>query len=106
MPQFNDAALLRLRDLLSRRPAIEIEVRSERAFPVRNELTVLRIGSREFTLSRYPESGDTHVLIFTLTVDEFAATSAGDPVVVQYGDVPQSSDRWNFGSLDKTLVDK
>ncbi len=88
--------------LLQGRPAIEIEVRSERAFPARDELTVLRIGSREFLLSRYPESGDTHVLIFTLSADEFAATSAGDPVVVQYGRGEQL-DRWYLGRLDKRL---
>ncbi|HVR89240.1 MAG TPA: hypothetical protein VHG53_06810 [Candidatus Limnocylindria bacterium] len=88
--------------LLQGQPAIEIEVRSERAFPVRDELTVLRIGSREFLLSRYPESGDTHVLIFTLSVDEFAATTAGDAVVVQYGRGEQL-DRWYLGRLDKTV---
>jgi hypothetical protein len=88
--------------VLQGQPAIEIEVRSERAFPVRNELTVLRIGSREFLLSRYPETGDTHVLIFTLTAEEFAATSAGDPVVVLYGRGEQVN-RWYIGPLDKSV---
>jgi hypothetical protein len=88
--------------VLQGQPAIEIEVRSERAFPVRNELTVLRIGSHEFLLSRYPETGDTHVLIFTLTADEFAATSTGDPVVVQYGRGEQR-DRCYLGRLDKSV---
>jgi len=88
--------------LLQGRPAIEIEVRSERTFPVRDEITVLRIGAREFLLSRYPDNGDTHVLIFTLSTDEFAATTAGDPVVVQYGQGEQP-DRWYLGRLDKTF---
>jgi len=88
--------------LLQGRPAIEIELRSERAFPVRDELTVLRIGSREFLLSRYSENGDTHVLILTLSADEFAATTGGDPVVVQYGRGEQP-DCWHLGRLDKTF---
>jgi hypothetical protein len=88
--------------LFQGRPGVEIEVRSDRAFPVRDEITVLRIGAREFVLSRYPESGDTHTLIFTLSVDEFAATTAGDAVVVQYGRGEQP-DRWDLGRLDKTV---
>ena len=87
---------------LQGRPAIEIEIRSERAFPVRDELAVLRIGTREFLLSRYPENGDTHVLIFTLSVAEFESTSGGDPVALQYGRGEQL-DRWFLGGLDKKL---
>jgi hypothetical protein len=88
--------------VLQGRPAIDVELRSERPFPPRNEIAVLRIGTREFLLSRYPDSGDTHVLIFTLSVEEFAATSEGDPVALQYGRGEQP-DRWYFGPLNKTL---
>ena len=86
--------------------AIEIEVRSERAFPVRNEIAVLRIGEREFLLSRYPLSGDLHTLIFTLTTDEFASVADGEPVVVQYGRGVQA-EQWDLGRLRKPagLVD-
>ena len=77
-------------------PAIEIEVRSDGRFPVRNELVVLRVGAREFLLSRYPASGDLHTLIFTLTSQEFAQLVDGDPVIVQYGRGDQPV-RWELG---------
>ena len=104
------SAIVRIRaiassPLLAGRPAMEIELRSDRAFPVRNEITVLRIGAREFLLSRYPESGDTHVLIFTLTPEEFSETQDGDSVVVQFGRGEQP-DRWAFGSLDKATLSR
>jgi hypothetical protein len=87
---------------LQGRPAVEIEVQSPRAFPVRDEITVLRIGMQEFLLSRYSDGGDTHVLIFTLTPEEFAATVDGALVVVQYGRGEQR-DRWDLGRLNKAL---
>jgi len=83
-------------------PSVEIEVTSARAFPVQNELAVLRLGDRNVIASRYPVSGDTHTLIFTLSGEEFAQVSSGDPVSVQYGG--KSSVRWDFGALDKRLL--
>ena len=44
-------------------PGVEMEFVSARAFPVRNEIVVLRIGSHMFLRSRYAADGDTHVLI-------------------------------------------
>ncbi len=91
--------------LLGNRPAVEIEVFSAQGFPVRGELPILRIGERQFIVSRYPESGDTHSLIFTLPKEEFAALKNGDPVTLQYGQgegVPRSQ----FGPLDKSRLDK
>ncbi len=90
---------------LGNRPAVEIEVFSAQGFPVRGELPILRIGEREFKLSRYPESGDTHSLIFTLPREEFGQLKNGDPVSLQYGQgegVPQ----WKFGPLDKSRLDR
>jgi len=88
--------------ILQGRPAVEIEVQSQRAFPVRDEITVLRIGMQEFLLSRYPDSGDTHVLIYTLTPEEFAALADGGLVSVQYGR-DDRADRWDLGKLNKAL---
>ncbi len=84
-------------------PNVEIEVTSTRAFPVQNELAVLRIGAREFAASRYPVSGDTHTLIFTLPGEEFAQATSGESVSVQYGR-GESNLRWGFGALDKRLL--
>ena len=94
---------VRASPVLQGRPAVELEVQSQRAFPVRDEIAVLRIGTDEFLLSRYPDSGDTHVLIFTLTPREFAAVADGALVVVQYGRGDQT-DHWELGKLTKALL--
>jgi hypothetical protein len=91
--------------LLGNRPAVEIEVSSASGFPVQGELPILRIGGRQFVLSRYPESGDTHSLIFTLPKEEFALLRNGEQVTLQYGQsdfVP----RWQFGPLDTGRLDR
>src|SRR5260370_23234400 len=51
---------------LSGKPGVEIEVSNPDGFPVRSEIVVLRVGNRQFDLSRYPDDGDIHKLIFTL----------------------------------------
>lgn len=85
---------------LGGQPAVEIEVYSGQGFPVRNEIPVLRIGSQEFRLSRYPATGDTRSLIFILTLAEFARTRTGDPVTLYYGQAG-AGQVWQFGRLDK-----
>jgi hypothetical protein len=82
--------------VLGNQPGVEIEVTSDTPFPVRNELAVLCIGMQQITLARYPEDGDTHTLIFTLTPEEFGRISTGDPVWVQYGR-GEAFERWDFG---------
>ncbi|MBI1747653.1 MAG: hypothetical protein HYR55_13865 [Acidobacteria bacterium] len=90
-------------DQLADQTAVEIEVASNEAFPVRDELVMLRIGEQEFGLSRYPENGDTRSLTFTLSAEEFANLSTGNEVFVQYGRGP-ANERWNLGLLDKSLL--
>jgi hypothetical protein len=82
---------------------IEIELHSSRPFPVRNQITVLRIGDKEFTKSRYPKDGNLDTLIFKLTPDEFGQLANGDPVRVQYGRGVKA-DYWDFGTLNKRLL--
>ncbi len=89
--------------VLGGKPAVEIEVSSERPFPAINALVELQIGSRVFPLSRYKD-GRLNTLIFTLTLDEFAQTTNGDRVVVHYE--PDSQGHWDFGPLDKTQLSK
>ncbi len=79
---------------------MEIELISQEPFPVRNALPVLRIGKQESLLSRYPESGETTRLIFTLTRQEFDQVSSGDEVSLQYGR-GRADTVWTFGRLDK-----
>jgi hypothetical protein len=85
---------------------VDIEIYSSRPFPVRALPPVLRMGSKEFMISRNPEDGSLNSLIFTLTPTEFAQVSTGDPVVVQYGAGMAPEDRWDFPRLDKSLVNK
>jgi hypothetical protein len=84
---------------------VEIEVESTTEFPVRDELVVLRIGSREFTKSRSPADGSLNRLIFSLPYGEFAQLQPGEPVVVEYGHNGHGP-RWNFGQLTRSLLGK
>jgi len=82
---------------------VEIELTSNREFLPQGEMLVLRIGSQDFSLSRYPKTGETNTVIFSLTSEEFARVSQGDTVRVQYGNGP-SYNAWNFGKVDKTML--
>lgn len=105
MGRINNLRTVTAASALDNQSGVEIEVSSRQEFPVRNELTVLRIGGKDFKLSQYPLNGDTGTLIFTLTSQEFAQLSNGDPVTVQYGS-DASNEFWNLGQLDKSLLDK
>jgi hypothetical protein len=98
-----------IRSIRSVDRAVEIELHSTREFPVRAEVVVLRIGTREFLLSRPPADGSLHTLIFTVAAEDFAAVPDGAPVVVKYGKGPDEGEpaaaaalRWTFGKLNKS----
>src|SRR5262249_12686037 len=84
---------------------VEITVDSTIEFDVRDELVVLVIGDQKFTTNRSPEDGNLKELIFVLTLDEWNQVATGDPVSVQFGQ-DDPSDHWNFGTLDKSLLNK
>lgn len=86
-------------DVLAGQPGIEIQLFSDDEFPVRDEIMALQIGARQFFLSGYPD-GDLHTVVFTLTAEEFAVLSRGDPVIIQYGIAP-SDEVWQFGAFDE-----
>ena len=76
---------------------MEIVVTNQsRGFTPQNSLPALRIGNSEFKLSGYPEDGDTHTLIFSLSRQEFDRLGSGQEVVVTNG-----STVYNFGKLTK-----
>ncbi len=91
--------------LRSTASGVEIQLSSNTAFPVRDELVVLRVGARQFVTARYPDSGDTNTLIFSLTANEFAQLSSGDPLVVQYG-FEGAGNQWVFGPLNKNQANQ
>ncbi|TXH67121.1 MAG: hypothetical protein E6Q83_18525 [Thiothrix sp.] len=78
--------------------AVEIELASNRAFPVGGALPILTIGNKSFKLSRYP-NGDLHRLVFTLEEAEYAATQQGDELTVHIG----GAEPWKLGNLDKSV---
>jgi hypothetical protein len=82
---------------------VEVEVSSDTPFPVVNELWTLKIGDQNFVLSRYPDSGDTHRLIFALTIAEWDSVASSDAVLVQAGS-DGAADVWVFGPLDKSQL--
>ena len=90
-------------DALGGQLGIDIELFSADEFPVRDEIMVLQVGARQFFLSRYA-NGDLNNVVFTLTQDEFAELACGDPVTVQYGS-DTSNEFWQFGNLDKSILD-
>jgi hypothetical protein len=91
-------------DALGGQPGIEIELFSTDEFPVRDQLMVLQIGAAQFLLSQYP-NGDLNTVTFTLTEYEFAGVASGDPVTVQYG-LGMPDEFWQFGNLDKSILDQ
>lgn len=84
---------------------VEIELTSSREFLPQGELLVLRLGDREFTASRYPETGDTGTVIFTLSGQEFAGVADGASITVQYG-LGHDDPGWRFGRLNKGQLAK
>lgn len=78
----------------------EIELRSRDGFPVRNELPILRVGGRELSISRYPESGETTSLLFAIDADSFAGLPDGSEATLRYGESPALP----VGRLNKSLL--
>ena len=79
---------------------VEIELASNREFLPQGELLVLRVGGREFASSRYPQTGETGRVTFTMSAEEFAQLEDGAPLTVQYG-LGHTNSGWRFGRLNK-----
>lgn len=79
---------------------VEIEVASQTQFPVLDDMAVLRVGDRDLVMSRYPDDGDTHRLVFRATNAEFNQLADGAPMVVRYG-AERATRAWPMGSLRK-----
>ncbi len=81
---------------------VEVELFSGEGFPVINDILLLRIGDKEFTSSNFL-NGDTHRLVYTLSRAEFAGVVTGDRV--QLCQQSKSNCSWDFGKLDKQVLD-
>jgi hypothetical protein len=87
--------------LIPNQSGVEIALTSNREFLPKGEVLALKVGSQEFSLSRYGEDGSTNRVIFTLTTEQWSLINTGDPVVVQYG---AGADSRNFGHIDKNML--
>ena len=67
---------------------------------MRNELPILRVGGRELSISRYPESGETTSLLFAIDADSFAGLPDGSEATLRYGESPALP----VGRLNKSLL--
>src|SRR5713101_8741648 len=83
---------------------IDVAITREKEF-LQSNLPVLNIGDQvESTISRYPDDGDMHTLIFTVPVELFKKAKNGDRLTFRYG--RGSSQVEDFGALDKSQLDK
>jgi hypothetical protein len=93
----------------TRRPLVQIELKTARPFPAKESPLRLQVGKQIFS---YELSGDAsgRVLMLTLAEDQFAALKDKSEVVAFF-DQPDRSGAagrniWCFGTLDKSLRDK
>ncbi|MCL4486920.1 MAG: hypothetical protein M1570_02160 [Chloroflexi bacterium] len=86
---------------LNGKPGIEVEVSSKHAFPSPAAQAVMTIGSTEFKNGEY-RNGDSHTLVFTLTLADFAAVEDQSRITVR--SEPDTQGYWDFGFLEKNWV--
>jgi hypothetical protein len=82
---------------------VEVSLTSNRPFLPAGEILVLRIGDREFDVSRYADDGSTNGVTFVLTSAEFASLKQGDQITVKYG-FGDAANGWRFGGIDKRML--
>ena len=85
--------------------SVEIELTSNREMLPQGALLVLRIGEQDFSTGRYPQTGETGTVTFTLSAQEFGALQDGAPVTVQYGEGHDDAG-WRFGRINKGQLAK
>lgn len=84
---------------------VEVELASQFAFPVSDDLARLRIGARDVLLSRYTDDGDTHRIVFKIRPEELAAIPDGAPMKVRYGE-DVANYEWDFGTFQRSAIQR
>lgn len=79
----------------------EISVSSAEAFPVMDALPVLNIENHLFPLAKFPSSGETHVMIFTMTRESFMTLPQTGRAQIQYG-INRPSRVWILPDFQKS----
>jgi hypothetical protein len=84
---------------------IEVDLQSQFAFPVADDLPRLRIGNKDILISRFADDGDTHHIFFKIAPQELAALPDGSAMKVRYGeDVARYE--WDFGTFEKSAIQR
>lgn len=85
---------------LTATPMVEIEAASTAKFPVADALTILKLGDANLkAMGRFPATGKTDRLIFTLSQANFDALPQGAQLIIQTG-----QDVRRLAALDKTML--
>ena len=79
---------------------IVIDLKSNNAIDVKDELTVVKIGNDEFDLVEYP-NGNAQELSVKMTPAQFSNLADGAEIVVHYGHGESNGDKWIFPALNK-----
>src|SRR5215469_5601324 len=85
---------------------VDVEVSSEREFPVLDSVVTLHIGDKSYTVSRSPEGGSLSTLIFSVPASDLTAgANSGAEAWIDYSGQANGL-RWNLGKLNATTIGK
>jgi hypothetical protein len=84
---------------------VEVTVSSKDPFLVRDALLELQIGPVASSMSRYPDGGDLHTVVFGLTREQLADISAPDDIASVRFEPGAPGDVWAIGPLDPASVE-
>jgi hypothetical protein len=85
---------------------VDVEVTSEREFPVLDSVVTLHIGDKSYTVSRSPEDGSLNTLIFSVPASDLTAgANSGAEAWIDYTGQGGGL-RWNLGKLNATTIGK
>jgi hypothetical protein len=97
---------------------VEIELESSKQFEIRDDLIVLKIGNKEFSRSKSPKDGSLNRLIFMIPASAFEQLADGEAMTVSFrsdnvsddvsatGGTRRGGPRWDFGKLNKSLLQR
>lgn len=86
---------------------VDVAFTSPDEFPVRDALIQVHFGDQIFTLSRVPANGDLHTIVFSIPANDFAnKIKDGDRVWIDFRGDGERGQRWEFGSLNKDLLNE
>ena len=85
---------------------MDVEVTSEREFPVLDSVVTLHIADKSYTVSRSPEDGSLNTLIFSVPASDLTAgANSGAEAWIDYTGQGGGL-RWNLGKLSAATIGK